>query len=137
MLGLVTYIGVIGSASKDAQSPSSHPLNPKPLAPNFSKQSSRFRRPGPKYKCNYISNNFLAVRVTIIVISEQSPKPGVRGIPLLTTSTPTQFWRRHWCLSVTSIPSTVPRDTVTSRDVATKGEFLEIKMMMANACSLV
>ena len=28
---------------------------------------------------------------------------------------------------MTSIPSTVPRDTVTSRDVATKGEFLEIK----------
>ena len=79
-------------------------------------------------KCDYIK--FLTVRVTIIVISEQSLKPGVWGTPPLTTSTPTQFWRRHWCLSVTSAYSTVPRATgihVTSR---LKGEFLEI--MMAN-----
>ena len=31
VLGLVAYLGVIGSTSKQVLSPSSHPLNPKPL----------------------------------------------------------------------------------------------------------
>ena len=30
VLGLVAYLGVIGSTSKQVLSPSSHPLNPKP-----------------------------------------------------------------------------------------------------------
>ena len=31
VLGLVTYLGVIGRTSKQVQSPSSHPLTPNPL----------------------------------------------------------------------------------------------------------
>ena len=31
VLGLVAYLGVIGSTSKQVLSPSSHPLNPKPF----------------------------------------------------------------------------------------------------------